>query len=244
MHSSKYLPLLLVLLLTACGGSHAPSDSAKLDAAMSEVAGNGGSPELVLRVADQTLAQHPADADALIRRGEALTQLGRLGQARDSLHKAVVSQPGNVAALLALGRVELPVDPAAAENDFQAVLKLDNRNAIALNNLGIARDLQGHHVDAEAAYRTALTAQPAMVAAQVNLALCLAIRGQGTEAVALLGPLADAPEATRKIKEDYAAVLAMGGERNEAERILSSNLGANEIGPALDVLAGARTNGR
>ena len=112
-----------------------------------------------------------------------------------------------------------------------------------MNNQGIARDLQGHHVDAEAAYRAAMTAQPNMVAAQVNLALCLAIRGRGGDAIRLMQPLAVAPEATQKIKEDYAAVLAMAGERQAAERILAANLAANEIAPALDVLTLARVGG-
>ena len=82
-----------------------------------------------------------------------------------------------------------------------------------------------------------------MAAAQVNLALCLAISGRGGEAIRLVQPLADAPEATRKIKEDYAAVLAMAGERDEARRILSTSLAANEVASALDALTSARVAG-
>jgi hypothetical protein len=67
MHSSRTPALLLALLLTACGGGHALDDPAKLDAAVNEVASSGRTPELALRLADQTLAQHPADADALRR---------------------------------------------------------------------------------------------------------------------------------------------------------------------------------
>ena len=119
-------------------------------------------------------------------------------------------------------------------------MKQDSRNAAALNDLGIARDLLGQHVDAEAAYRRALAVQPDMTATKVNLALCLAMRGEGTAAIGLLRPLADAPNATRKIKEDYAAVLAMAGKRDEAEHILATNLGTTEIAPALELLASAR----
>jgi hypothetical protein len=79
------------------------------------------------------------------------------------------------------------------------------------------------------------------MAAKVNLALCLAMAGQGKQAISLLQPLADAPDATRKIKDNYAAVLAMAGKREQAERILSTELAANEVGPALDQLASART---
>src|ERR1700735_5685731 len=57
---TRYLPLSLALLLAACGGG-APEDSARLDAAASKAALNAGTPELALRLADATLAQHPAD---------------------------------------------------------------------------------------------------------------------------------------------------------------------------------------
>ena len=73
------------------------------------------------------------------------------------------------------------------------MLQQEPHNAAALNNLGIARDLQDHHGDAEPAYRAALAASPDMTAAKVNLALCLAIRGQGGEAIGLLRPMADGP---------------------------------------------------
>ncbi|MDR3529953.1 MAG: tetratricopeptide repeat protein [Rhodopila sp.] len=248
MRSSNNYPLAgvllaLSLLVTGCSTGQAPSNEAKMEADVGEAALNAGTPDVALRLADATLARRPTDAEALTRRGLALTALGRLDEARDSLRKAVASQPRNVRALIALGRVELPVDPAAAEADFQRVLKQDSQNATALNNLGIARDLLGKHADAEPAYRAALSAQPDMVAAQVNLALCLAIRGKGSEAIGLLRPLADAPDATRKVKEDYAAVLAMAGNREEAERILSANMAAKEVPLALDALASARVVG-
>ena len=239
-HSFSGTLLALLLVVSGCSIGRSPADEARKEADLTEAALNAGTPEVALHLTDSMLAKNPSDADALSQRGDALTQLGRLDEARDSLRKAVASQPRNVRALLALGRVELPVDPAEAEADFVAALKQDSRNATAMNNLGIARDLQGHHVDAEVAYRSAIAAQPDMTAAQVNLALCLAIRGRGGDAIRIMQPLADAPDATRKIKEDYAAVLALAGERHEAERILSANMSASEVASALDVLTMAR----
>jgi Flp pilus assembly protein TadD len=237
------MPLLLALSLAACGVGRSADEARKAEGDLAETALNAGTPEVALRLNDSLLEKNPNDPDALARRGEALTELGRLGEARESLRKAVMVQPRNVRALIALGRVQLPVDPAEAAAEFEAALQQDGRNAIALNNLGIARDLQGHHGEAEASYRAAMAAQPEMVAAQVNLALCLAIRGQGDDAIRLLRPLAEAQEATRKIKENYAAVLAMAGERKEAEKIMSANLAAEDVSPALDILAMARAGG-
>jgi Flp pilus assembly protein TadD len=237
------LPFVLALLLATAGcASKDPSSIvAKQDAAIGDVALMAGSPEVALRMADETLTRNPADTDALVRRGLALTALGRLDVARDTLRKVVGREPHNGQALLALGRVQLPVDPAEAESLFQTLLAQDPGNAAALNDLGIARDLQGNHTQAEAAFRSALAAKPDMSAAQVNLALCLAMRGQGAEAIGLLRPLADGPNASQKVRQNYAAVLAMAGERDKAEHILAGNMSANEVVPALDVLASART---
>jgi Flp pilus assembly protein TadD len=239
MHSVRTLPLVLTLLLAACGGQYS-EHARKEDDAVAQAALNAGTPGAALELADATLKKHPGDIDALIHRGLAMTELGRLDEARQTLRQAVTLQPRNEQALLALGRVQLPVDPAGAEANFESALKQNSVNAAALNDLGIARDLQGHHVDAEAAYRAAITAQPNMTAARVNLALCLAIRGQGGEAIRLMQPLANAPEATLKVKQDYAAVLAMAGKREEAQNILAANLPADEVARALDALTLAR----
>jgi Flp pilus assembly protein TadD len=234
------LPLVLTLLLAACGSQYS-QNTRKEDDAIAQAALNAGTPGAALQLADAALKKHPGDEDALIHRGLAMTELGRLDEARETLRQAVTLQPRNEQALLALGRVQLPVDPAGAEANFEAALKQDSVNAAALNDLGIAHDLQGHHTDAEAAYRAAIAAQPNMTAAQVNLALCLAIRGQGDDAIRLVQPVADAPEATQKVKQDYAAVLAMAGKRDEAEHILSAIMPAEEVGRTLDTLTLART---
>src|ERR1700733_1057267 len=125
----RNLPFGLALLLAACGTGHAPDNARLTDATTAEAALDAGTPDIALRLSDATLSQHPTDGDALTRRGLALTELGRLDEARASLSMAVTSQPRNVRALLALGRVQLPVDPAQAEINFESALKQDSRNA-------------------------------------------------------------------------------------------------------------------
>ena len=50
-----------------------------------------------------------------------------------------------------------------------------------------------------------------MTAAQVNLALSLAMSGQAGDAVQLLRPLASKPDASQQMRHDMAAVLMMSG---------------------------------
>ncbi len=243
MRSIRNISTAIVLVVAVAGCSAGAQDASRQDASIGEAALNAGNPDVALRLADDTLVHSPNDAGALTRRGTALTALGRLDEARENLRRAVSLEPHNIDARLALGRVQLPVDPLAAEESFQEVIRHDGQNAAALNDLGIARDLQGRHTEAVGAYRAAISAAPEMTAARVNLALCLAILGQGQEAIGLLRPLAEQPGATRKVKEDYAAVLAMTGDRPKAEQILSANMSSSELAPAVDVLASLRTSG-
>ncbi len=235
--------ILLAAAVAGCSGPGSSSDAARQDARIGEAELKAGNPDVALRLADETLLRSPNDAGALTRRGTALTALGRLDEARENLQKAVSVQPRNIEARMALGRVQLPVDPPAAEASFQEVISEDGQNAAAWNDLGIARDLRGHHAEAADAYRKAIAAAPEMAAARVNLALSLAILGQGQQAIGLLRPLAEQPGATRKVRENYAAVLAMTGDRQAAEHILSDNMPANELAPAVDMLASLRTPG-
>lgn len=188
---------------------------------------------MALQVATGVLANNPTNIHALEIQGDALTVLGRQDAAIGSYDRALQIDPSATRAKLGLGRLRLGTDPAGAERLFLEVLQKEPRDAVAWSNLGIARDLQGRHTDAQAAYRQALGLNPEMHAAQVNLALSLAMSGQGARALPLIQPLASAPGASRKLRHDYAAVLAMSGKRTEAQAILSADLTPEEVRQAM-----------
>ena len=98
--------------------------------------------------------------------------------------------------LLGLGRLRLATDPKQAEALFLAALAQNPRNAVALNDLGIAQDLDGRHSEAQTSYAAATGADPDMRAAKVNLALSMALQGRTADAARLLGPVAASPGAT------------------------------------------------
>jgi Flp pilus assembly protein TadD len=145
----------------------------------------GGSPEIALQIANNVLAQNPGNGSALATKGEALTALGHPEEAAIAFSQVPPRDPASVSAQIGLGRIRLASDPVAAEAAFLGALSQDPRNGVALNDLGIARDLQGRHTDAQTAYRSALGVDPDMRAAQVNLALSLAMSGQSRDAVQL-----------------------------------------------------------
>jgi Flp pilus assembly protein TadD len=206
---------------------------------VAQAAIRGGSPQMALQIVSSILAKDPTNGAALIIQGDSLTALGRFDEAGVSYESALRSDPASVDAHIGLGRVRLGTDPASAEALFLEALQRQPRNAVALNNLGIARDLQGRHVDAQTSYREAMAASPNMTAAQVNMALSLAMDGQARDAVQLLRPLASNPGASRQVRHDLAAVLTMSGDKDEAQRILSKDLSANEVRQAMAGYAAA-----
>ncbi len=233
----------LLLLLAGCSGTQSQLSVAQPGLDVARAALRGGSPRVALQVADGLLSHNPSDKAALIVQGDALTTLGRLEDATKSYTTVLALDPTSVDGHIGLGRIRLATDPAGAEALFLEALQRDPRNTTALNDLGIARDLQGHHTDAQRAYSQALGIDPDMHAAQVNLALSLAMSGHSGRAVRLLQPLASEPGASRKLRHDLAAVLAMGGKRAEAERILSADLSPEEVQQALQDYVAARAGG-
>lgn len=224
--------------LGACAngqGGHLAQGS--VDSRLAEVALRSNNPAGALRLADQALTARRDDTRALLVRGEAYTRLGELAAANKDFTAVLKAEPNAVAALIGLGRLRLADDPAAAAALFRHALDRAPGQPTALNDLGIALDLQGQHGAAEHAYRQALLLRPDLTAARVNLALSLALGGQGSAAVALLGPVATAPKAGAKLREDYAAVLTMAGDPVRARAILSADLPPAQASAALDAFA-------
>ena len=194
---------------------------------------NGGSPQVALNVTERILASNPNDAESHIIQGEAFTALGQTANAEAAFTTALKLDPGSAEADVGLGRLILGTDPAKAEALFLQALDVQPRDAVAMNDLGIARDLQGRHTQAQEAYRKALGVDPTMEAAQVNLALSLAMSGRGDQAVAMLRGRAEAPGATEQMRHDLAAAMVMAGDRAGAERILSQDLPPDQVARAI-----------
>lgn len=225
----RWTALAVLLGLAACSSSPPPLQLSRpspppppgqptlrvADAALAS-----GAPDLALRVVHDILARHPDDADAWVRQGDALYMLRRVPEAADSYTRALALAPRSNVAKLGLGRTKLPTDATAAETLFLEVTQSEPRNGAAFNDLGIARDLQGHHAAAQAAYAAALALTPDMIAAQVNLGLSLALSGQTSRALSILRPLAARSEATPRVRQDLAVALALAGNDSEAEQVL------------------------
>ncbi len=233
----RVVPLVALLGVSACGATGLESQAADPSVRLSAVFLNAGAAEAALRAADEALARQPRSAAAHEARGDALAALGMLDEAQQAYAAAIGLAPSAIAPRIALGRLLVRLNPPEAERVFGEVLAREPRNAVALNNLGIARDLQGQHEAAQAAYRAALAADPAMSGAGVNLGLSLVLSGKMAEAIRTLGPLAAAPGASGTVIENLAIALVANGQPAEAERLLGRPISTEE---AMATLRGFR----
>src|SRR4051794_35077525 len=196
--------------LAGCGMFRDSGDTphAEVTLRIAEAAMASGAPDMALRVAQLVLEKQPDNAGALVAKGDALYALGAPDQARDAYRQAVAADSSAVAAHIGLGRTLVRASPREAEAQFLAATARQPDNVNALNNLGIARDMQGHHAEAQIAYRQALALVPDMADVKTNLGLSLALSGQGTQAVQVLQPVATAADATPLKRADLAVATA------------------------------------
>jgi Flp pilus assembly protein TadD len=219
-------PVAIALSLTLIGCSNMmqtgnnTTPQGHLTVQVADAALAAGAPDVALRVADLILRDAPHDVPALVAKGDALYAMGHLDLARGAYRSAIAVDPGAVKALVGLGRTLVRSDPKAAEAAFLDAATRQPDNATALSNLGIARDLQGRHEDAQVAYRKALAVTPDSTDITVNLGLSLALSGKSAEAVALLRPLAGQADATGLRRKDLAAALALAGDPAASQRVL------------------------
>lgn len=232
----RSLAILVMLTLTACGGgSQQPLRTGMRPSLnVADAALSGGTPAIALQITSDLIAKEPTNVGALVRHGAALHALGRITEAQASYTRAITLNPASVDAALGLGRMQISSNPIEAERLFLQALNRDPRNPAALNNLGIARDLQGKHKDAQSAYAQAITEAPGMSAAQVNMGLSLALSGNPGRAVEMLRSLASQPAAPGPTRHNLAAAMAMSGDTANAESILRSDLSDEDARRALD----------
>ncbi len=227
--------LIAVMLVAACtrtGPTPLGEGTPSLKTAQTALA--SGVPDLAYQICSKLTVSNPRRADIQTCNGNALSGLGRNVEAASAFMAALTLTPEYPDALIGLGRLRLSTDPVSAERMFTSALKHQPRDPIALNDLGIARDLQGRHNDAQMAYAEAIAAAPDSRAPQVNLALSLALSGRAGEATRMLQPFADQPSATARERHDYAAALAMAGHSDQAARYLQPELNGQQVETALN----------
>jgi Flp pilus assembly protein TadD len=230
--------LAAMVAMSGCAQTQSTSQAANPPAApagvmnVADAAISGGDPSMALKVSQAALASNPQDLDALYHEGAAYYAMNRCMDAIAVYKVALGLDTRSAEAEVGIGRCLLKRNAVEAEQAFEAAVRDDPNNATALNDLGVARDLQGNHAGAVDPYQKALLLQPGTIATEVNIGMSLALSGDGDDALQYLGPLATSQDATPKIRQDYAAALVAAGRDTEARAVLAVDLppdGVNQL---------------
>lgn len=124
------------------------------------------------RTLSGTAAAAPLSAQAHFHHGNALSGLGRAGDAVRAYHRALALEPALEAASLNLGTLyEHQGQPAAAEPHYRRAVALTPLSPTAHYNLATVLHAQDRAEEAEAAYRTAARLDPEHAPTRYNLGL-------------------------------------------------------------------------
>ena len=219
---------LLALVLAGCGGapvgpvlpgerpgSAAPESSRARSESLvrlGDTALRSGEIETAVSLFDQATVLDAANVGAALGLGDALLAAGRDLDASRAFERALAVQPELPAAQYGYARAMLAIRRPEVAADFLHKLVAANPSDIAsLNALGVSYDQMGEHDQASATYRQGLTIAPASVPLRNNLALSLALQNQFTEALDLIRPLAEGPDATRRSRQKSGLGLRPAG---------------------------------
>ncbi|GGL33796.1 tetratricopeptide repeat protein [Caulobacter rhizosphaerae] len=211
---------------------------------------NGGDPRLLTLLGETCLARGDAQAALATfarvpvgdpsapraRQGEglALSALGRSDAALQALHAAVAGDPRLWRAWNGLGReYDRRHDWPAAEDAYAHALDASGRDALALNNRGYSRLLQGRLPEASTDLVAALEKKPDLAAARNNLRLVLALRGDYARASSR-GAGGDDPAALLNnagfaalLRGDYDTAVALLDQAGKARSVYYARAGEN-----------------
>ena len=208
---------------------------------LGDTALRSGEIETAVGLFDQATQLDAANVGAALGLGDALLAAGRDLDASRAFERALTVRPDLPAAQYGYARAMIAIRRPEVAADFLRKLVAANPSDIAsLNALGVSYDLMGEHDQASATYRQGLGIAPGSVPLRNNLALSLALQSQFAEAVGLIRPLADGPDATRRSRQNLALVYGLQGDLAAAERAGRADLGAADLKNNLAYFAAVR----
>lgn len=173
--------------------------------------------------------RNPSDPQAAVAYARALRAGGQRAQAAAVLQQASIRNPKNQAVLGAYGRALAEVGRL---NEALEILGKahtpDQPDWRILNAQGAVLDQMGRHAEAQRYYDTALKIAPNEPAILSNLGLSYALSKELERAEATLRKAAAHPHAEPKVRQNLAVVLSLRAKYEEAEKISSGILPAEQ----------------
>ena len=168
---------------------------------------------------------NPLDPVAGVKAAQALRELGRYDQAVEMAERILLVQPGNVEAMLEVGRSHI-----ARGQAFYGVAALERARDARPSDwrpwslLGTAYEQVRRSQDAQTAWAQALTLSPDNPDVLTNMAISAMTRGDTATAEPLLRRAVAQPGASLKVRLNLAMALGRNGKMAEAEALMRRDL--------------------
>jgi Flp pilus assembly protein TadD len=229
-----FYSLLVMLLLAGCAGSPVNLDPLSVNGRdgggptptypmlmrIGAAAQSGGDLANAVGVYRRAAEMAPQESAPLIAAGDALLQIGAINEAIVSYNSALVrpgdtqrAQIGLAKAFLQTGKPQLALAP------LSKAAEVNPEDPKLLLLLGVTKDLERKHGEAQAYYRDGLARAPGDPGLTTNLALSLAMSANYPNAITVLQPLALAPTASPRERQTLALIYGLNGNVSEAARL-------------------------
>lgn len=235
----RFLPVGIVLVLMVAGCA-APQQTTQVkpqqtafdadamrasDLRIADSALQGGDLDVAMSIYARLTQSHPDMIEAWMGLGDARFLTGEMEAARLMYTEVLERFPQQqLNARLGLARIALRQRHiSTAIGHYQAILQQSPDQPLALAGLGVAYDLSGNAVQAQATYRRGLTAYPDHAALRVNLGLSLALAGQPREAVNILLGTSGVSSQLPQERNNLALAYGLLGRDDAAESILMTD---------------------
>ena len=171
-----------------------------------------------LYVQEAEAARNPlAKARSYEKLGDVLLRADQPRQAIGAFREALTARPDLASAREGLGVAFIKAgEPDAALPHLRGASQAGL--ASAFSALGVAHDLLGQPAEAQAAYDAGLARDPGDLDLLTNKAISMALQGRHGEAYATMRPAADSVFSTPRHRRNLVMIVAMSGDRFEAER--------------------------
>ncbi|HEV2303558.1 MAG TPA: tetratricopeptide repeat protein [Stellaceae bacterium] len=206
------------------GGGKPPSYPALMKIGVTARA--GGDPATALGVFRRAAELAPPGEPApYVEIGGTLLDMGKPNEAILAYNSALARNPGDWPAQRGLAIADLHTGrPEFAFVPLAKALVDGPKDPGLYVLLGVANDMAGRHPAAQGWYREGLTLAPNDPALTIDLALSLALSDHLVAAVNVLGPIADAPQASPSERQTLSLLYGLEGDRAAAARLARVDL--------------------
>jgi len=179
----------------------------------------------------------PTDPDPLIELARVLEDLEMTSSAEEAYRAALLLDPEQTDALYGLGKIYIDQQRYdLAMEPLEAAAQAKSEDPRIYNALGVIKDQQGQHAEAQTYYREGLTHSPRNISLRNNLGLSMVLAGEPEAGLAMLRDVAAEPAAGATAGRNLEMASQIAAQNILAEP--SDDLGA-DMSPDMGAEMGA-----